>query len=698
VRVGDTNVPGYKVDVAGDVNISTGSAYKINGSNICTASGCTPAAGSTSYIQNTATVQTGANIAIQSNADASITTLLRGRASQTADLIQLQDSSSNVLAGFTSAGNLTFGNTSDKTISIAQASSGNNGNNMTLQAGSGNGTNKNGGNLILQGGNSTGSGTPGSVIVKPQTDTATAFQVQNTAGTSVALNVDTTNVRVGVGTNAPTRALDVSVSDTSNSSLPLIVRQASTGDVGIEIKNSSTNQSFYVGSDTSDSGKFKITSNVPTGTPNMGTTTVGSQTDNADSNFMNTMRVTAGANGTITNLYANIGAIIGTAPNNQGQMAIYSNSGGEPGTLLASSSSTTLASGWNTFTLTSPLAVTSGTIYWIAYNTNGTASNQNNMRVETSGGVSRYAAQTFGTWPSSFGGTTSSAFNLSLYAVIQASSSADVFSNNLFQMTSGGEATFKNVADASTAFQIQNSSGVNMFNVDTSSRRVYIGPTAGDTTGTLLVAGNKTNSGDPTGVAGAMYYNSGTGNFRCYNSGAWQNCVGGLLSSNTAISSAINTCTTACASFSTNAAIPANYCQPGRVIRIMASGVYSTNAAVNLSFGVYYGTDASNRASANNVQIGSTSFAAGPTGAVTNAGWSVEFNIVCFSATSMNGQGQAILSVSTSTTTAAIARMTASSSTTVVSTSNKNLYLYPTWSASSASNTATVHQFVVQGL
>ncbi len=697
VRVGDTNAPVYKVDVAGDVNISTGSAYKINGSNICTAAGCTPAAGSTSYIQNTATVQTGANIAIQSNADASITALFKARASQSADLIQLQDSSANVLAGFTSAGNLSFGNTSDKTISIAQASSGNNGNNMTLQAGSGNGTNKNGGNLVLQGGNSTGSGTPGSVIVKPQTNTATAFQVQNAAGTTTVLNVDTTNARVGIGTTAPTRALDVSVSDASNTSLPLIVRQASSGDAGIEIKNSSA--SFYVGVDTSDNSNFKITSNTPSGTPNMGTTTVGSQTDSADSNFMNAMRVTAGATGTLSTLYANVGATIGSSPNNQGQMAIYSSTGGEPDALLGSSSSTTLSSGWNAFTLTSPVSITSGTTYWITYNTNGTAAAQNDLRTETSGGVSRYKAQTFGTWPSTFGGTTSSAYNFSMYGVITAASGTDNFSNNLFQMTGGGQATFRNVADSSTAFQVQNASSVNMLSVDTSTQRIYVGPTAGDTVGTLLVLGNKTNSGDPTGVAGAMYYNSNTGNFRCYNSGAWQNCVGGLLSSNTAVSSAINTCTNACASFSTNAAIPANYCQPGRVIRILANGVYSAASGVTLAFGMYYGTDASNRGSANNVQIGGTSFAAGPSGSsVTNAGWSVDFTIVCFSATSMNGQGQAIISVSNSATTAAIAYMPASASNTVVSTSNKNLYLYPTFSASAAGNTATVQQFVVQGL
>jgi hypothetical protein len=46
-----------------------------------------------------------------------------------------------------------------------------------------------------------------------------------------------------------------------------------------------------------------------------------------------------------------------------------------------------------------------------------------------------------------------------------------------------------------------------------------------DTTGTLLVLDTKTGSGDPTGVAGAMYYNSNVGAFRCYEVDHWRNCL-----------------------------------------------------------------------------------------------------------------------------------------------------------------------------
>ena len=48
-----------------------------------------------------------------------------------------------------------------------------------------------------------------------------------------------------------------------------------------------------------------------------------------------------------------------------------------------------------------------------------------------------------------------------------------------------------------------------------------------DTTGTLLVLDVKTDAGDPAGTNGAMYYNSNLNKFRCYENGAWADCVGG---------------------------------------------------------------------------------------------------------------------------------------------------------------------------
>ena len=66
-----------------------------------------------------------------------------------------------------------------------------------------------------------------------------------------------------------------------------------------------------------------------------------------------------------------------------------------------------------------------------------------------------------------------------------------------------------------------------IFNVDTSGSIVSVGTS--DTTGTVLILDTKTTAGDPTGSSatnGAMYYNSNAGKFRCYQAGAWADCIG----------------------------------------------------------------------------------------------------------------------------------------------------------------------------
>jgi hypothetical protein len=139
----------------------------------------------------------------------------------------------------------------------------------------------------------------------------------------------------------------------------------------------------------------------------------------------------------------------------------------------------------------------------------------------------------------------------------------------------GGSTTLRNQTDSTTAFQIQNSAGSSILNVDSTSRNVGIGTSTpdrrldildasnpqlrltytdgsvytdlqttsdgylniipsgnritvgtSDTTGTLLVLDTKTGSGDPTGVDGAMYYNSNYKTFRCYENSAWVDCRG----------------------------------------------------------------------------------------------------------------------------------------------------------------------------
>ncbi len=80
------------------------------------------------------------------------------------------------------------------------AGSGGTGGDLTIAAGNAGG-NGNGGNLVLQSGAAAGTGAGGSVIVQPGTDSSSAFQVQNASG-NPSLNFDSGNGTLTV--NAPT--------------------------------------------------------------------------------------------------------------------------------------------------------------------------------------------------------------------------------------------------------------------------------------------------------------------------------------------------------------------------------------------------------------------------------------------------------------------------------------------------------------
>jgi Tfp pilus assembly protein PilE len=137
----------------------------------------------------------------------------------------------------------------------------------------------------------------------------------------------------------------------------------------------------------------------------MGYNVDGGQTDSSDSNNMNATKFVASTSGTASVLHAFLGPLVGAAPNDKGQMAIYSGTS-SPTTLLATSASVSLtASAWNNFPI-SGVGITSGQTYWLVYNANGTAINQSDLRYHTgTTGQSMYLAQTFGTFQASWTGT-----------------------------------------------------------------------------------------------------------------------------------------------------------------------------------------------------------------------------------------------------------------------------------------------------
>ncbi len=84
---------------------------------------------------------------------------------------------------------------------------------------------------------------------------------------------------------------------------------------------------------------------------------------------------------------------------------------------------------------------------------------------------------------------------------------------------------FRLDTNSTTALQINNAGGSSAFTVDTVGNIVRVGSAVNDGVAVALVLDSKNTEGDPNGVAGAMYYNSVAQAFRCFEDGAWKNCI-----------------------------------------------------------------------------------------------------------------------------------------------------------------------------
>lgn len=134
-------------------------------------------------------------------------------------------------------------------------------------------------------------------------------------------------------------------------------------------------------------------------TVTFGTTTVGSSTDTGDGNSITCNKYLSSSAGTLTSLSVSVGAI-DTASKNY-SLAIYADANGSPTTRLGSATGTLTANAWNTVAINTPIAA--NTNYWLCYNASTTKSTYSNMK-HTSGSVPAvYKAQSYGTWPATFG-------------------------------------------------------------------------------------------------------------------------------------------------------------------------------------------------------------------------------------------------------------------------------------------------------
>ena len=140
----------------------------------------------------------------------------------------------------------------------------------------------------------------------------------------------------------------------------------------------------------------------------LGTTAAGGTNTAITANEMRGTRFQAGSAMTLNHINLDIG----TSVSGNIQCAIYTDSSSLPGTLLKGTNAlSNPGTGWQTFTLTSSQALTSGTYYWLLFWSAANYSVENS----TASGSSWYRSLTYGSWPSSAGSGTTETRTWSIY-------------------------------------------------------------------------------------------------------------------------------------------------------------------------------------------------------------------------------------------------------------------------------------------
>jgi trimeric autotransporter adhesin len=230
---------GYAIDATGDINASQ--YLRVGGNIVCDSTGCLSSGGGGAGIQNTTVQQSAANFFIQSAGVANPTGIIKALGSQTADLLQFQNSVGATIAEVYASGSInTIGAYYVGGVQIASA-------NLSDSS-----------NLAKLGADQTFTGNDifgGNFISRRSADSTTAFRVQKASSANV-LVVDTSNGRVAIG--ADTAAYPLDVTGDINSSTGLRVGGtlvcdstgcASSGSSGFYIQNGvaqQPNANFYI--------------------------------------------------------------------------------------------------------------------------------------------------------------------------------------------------------------------------------------------------------------------------------------------------------------------------------------------------------------------------------------------------------------------------------------------------------------------
>jgi hypothetical protein len=637
----------------------------LQGSTNC---GFAPSSGSSSYINNTTTVQTNANIAIQSAADASVSLLLKERGSQTGDLLRIVDSANVRLFsidtfGFLHAdgradfqGAVGIGNTSSsgQQLRIATASDSTIG--LTID-----GTAAQSGDLLQLNHGVTPVmvvGGTGNALFKTTTNSTNGFQIQNSSSARV-LGVDTSgggtlfgqssslNAKLVFYNASNSNAVTIQSGTTTTSytlTLPTVLGAsgncikdttgtgvlgfgacgAGGGGGGSSLQDSYDNSgtinpqitlnASYGGIKVRDasggvSGNLLQLQNA-TGTATYfglaatGLTLQDTSGNNAFVLDSSTSHLRIYADTTSPTAYADIyydsvaGEAVFTA--STGTTRIGSGSGNitlqltAAADVLQATKTVTLGAAYsnNDFTFTRNItagsnsltgsvvkiestSTGSGTVasnlLWINENNNSATGNLI-LATKNGAGNEKFKVDVSGAVTTAAGITVASGQTISSGSGALGISAG---SGNL-TLTAGGANTViaKPGTNSTASFQVQNASAGAIFTADTINNRLQVGSSNTDSTAVLHILDSYNQTSDPTGVTGAMYYNTTMNRFRCYESGAWKNCVGALAAVRTTNSSAIGATETQVLAYT----IPANSSVAGDTYRITA---YCTRAGAS---------------------------------------------------------------------------------------------------------------------
>jgi hypothetical protein len=359
-------------------------------------------------------------------------------------------------------------------------------------------------------------------LYKNGSDSLTAFQIQPSGSTTPVFNADTTNSRVGIGTAAPAYKLDVA------------------GDVNISTgsayKINGTNICTASGcTAVSGSGNYIQNQNSSDQTADFRISGTGRANTALQAPLLDTAAAGTLAIGTTNATAINLNKATVVTGGFTQSAGVFSLTGTATSTLTVAGSLNLTASGGSTWQTTNGNLV----IRAAGNNTELVVDNTSSggfVRIGDDTGSARTIEIGVGNGAGSAQTVTVGGLGSTSTTLIQGGNGATAISltpssGGSINATTAGAGNINltsasNItAKATTAFTVQNASSVAQLTVDNANAKINVGPAAGDTIGTLLVLGNKTNAGDPTGINGAMYYNSNSGRFRCYENSVWQNCL-----------------------------------------------------------------------------------------------------------------------------------------------------------------------------